>query len=156
MKQKSLHFLLTYFNKAYVYTWLSIWPLIQLTRNVLWRIYSVQKLNFETRSRDYATVNEAVFSLCRAELCVPCRAAPRLLLSDNCKHLDRATVRRGHVTSAFHSDVTHPQRVTPATVQNAAFFRVSDREFMGETKFVFIKFSVGNNRGRFVVEDLYV
>jgi hypothetical protein len=38
------------------------------------------------------------------------------------------------MTSAFRSDVTHPQRVTSATVQNAEFFRVSDREFIGGTE----------------------
>jgi hypothetical protein len=68
--------------------------------------------NLETCSRCYATVNEAVFSPCRAELCrvVPSRASPRpasqrrasprLLLSDSYKHLDDARVRMGHITSA--------------------------------------------------------
>jgi hypothetical protein len=56
----------------------------------------------ETLSRDYATVGEAVLSLCQAELCraVPCLASSRLSLSDKCKRLDRATVRMGHMTSA--------------------------------------------------------
>jgi hypothetical protein len=56
--------------------------------------------NFETRSRDYATVDKAVFSSCRAE---PCRVAPRTLLrsaevnmfpllGDKCKRLDCARV----------------------------------------------------------------
>jgi hypothetical protein len=44
--------------------------------------------NIETRSRDYATVDEAVFS--------PCRAAPH----DSCKRLDGATVGRDHVTAS--------------------------------------------------------
>jgi hypothetical protein len=43
--------------------------------------------------------------------------------------------------------------MTSATVQNAAFFRVSDPGFIGETEFVFIEFSVGGSRGRFVVEE---
>jgi hypothetical protein len=66
---------------------------------------------FETRSRDYATVDEAVFSTFRAELVVPCGAvlteprlaSPRLAslsLSDKCKRLDRAKIGTGHVTSA--------------------------------------------------------
>jgi hypothetical protein len=65
--------------------------------------------NFETSSRDYATVDVALFSPCWAELCraVPSRASPRLLLSDNCKRLDRATVRRGHVTSAGSAVTSH-------------------------------------------------
>jgi hypothetical protein len=79
--------------------------------------------NFETRYRNYTTVDEAVFS--------PCRAAPRLLLGGNCKRLDRATVRRGHVTSAFRSDVTHPQRVT---LYRTLFLRVPDCGFIGETE----------------------
>jgi hypothetical protein len=41
--------------------------------------------NIETRSRDYATVDEAVFSPCRAEL-------------HSYKHLDTARVGKGHVT----------------------------------------------------------
>jgi hypothetical protein len=52
----------------------------------------------------------------------PCLTTPRLLLSDNCKRLDRATVR-SHVT-AFRSDVTLPQRVMSATAENAQFFHM--------------------------------
>jgi hypothetical protein len=37
------------------------------------------------------------------------------------------------VTSTFRS-IIHPQRVTSARVQNAAFFRVSDQGFIGETE----------------------
>jgi hypothetical protein len=59
--------------------------------------------NFETRFRDYATVDEVVFS--------PRLASSRLLLSGNSKRLDRATVRRGHVTSSG-SAVTSQYRVT--------------------------------------------
>jgi hypothetical protein len=84
---------------------------------------------------------------------VPSRASPHFLLSDNCKLLDCATVRMGHVTSAFRSDVTLPQRVTSSTVQNAAFFRVSDRGFIRRLKFVFSEFSVGDSRGRLVDEE---
>jgi hypothetical protein len=76
------------------------------------------------------------------------------LLGDRCKRLDCARVGRGHVNSAFRSDVTHPQRVTSATVQNAAFFRVSDRGFMGENEVHLQLVLGGNSRGRLVVEDL--
>jgi hypothetical protein len=38
------------------------------------------------------------------------------------------------VTSAFRSDVTHPQHVMSATVQNTVFLRVSDQGFIGETE----------------------
>jgi hypothetical protein len=34
---------------------------------ILWRIYPCKNCNIETLSRDYATVDEAVFSLCRAK-----------------------------------------------------------------------------------------
>jgi hypothetical protein len=36
--------------------------------------------------------------------------------------------------TVFCSDVTQPQRVTSATVQNAEFFHVSDPGFIGETE----------------------
>jgi Fe2+ or Zn2+ uptake regulation protein len=60
--------------------------------------------NIETRSRDYATVDEAVFSSCRAEICrvVPSRASPRpamLVTRRHCKRLNDARVGKGHVTS---------------------------------------------------------
>jgi hypothetical protein len=43
-------------------------------------IYTMQELNIETRSRDYVTVDEVVFSPFRAKLCrvVPSRAPPHL------------------------------------------------------------------------------
>jgi hypothetical protein len=87
--------------------------------------------NFETRSRDYATVNEAVFSPVRAypRRAAPRRASPCLLLTDNCKRLDRAAARRGHVTSAVSA-------VTSRNSRRAVFFRVSDRGFTGETELV--------------------
>jgi hypothetical protein len=66
--------------------------------------------NLETRSRDYATVDEAVFSPCRAKFCsvVQSRASPHhashpnpsLVAKLHCKRLDDARVGRGHVTSA--------------------------------------------------------
>jgi hypothetical protein len=63
--------------------------------------------NLETRSRNYATLDEAVFSPCRAELCrvvpsrdPPRRATPRMWLSDSCKHLDDARVGMGNVTAS--------------------------------------------------------
>jgi hypothetical protein len=56
--------------------------------------------NIETRSQDYATVDEAVFSPCRAE---PRSdesriASPRLLPGNSYKHLDDARVGNGHAT----------------------------------------------------------
>jgi hypothetical protein len=53
--------------------------------------------NIETRSRDYATVDEAVFSPSRAELSVTSRASrriasPRLLPGNSYKRLDDAKV----------------------------------------------------------------
>jgi hypothetical protein len=47
-------------------------------------IYAMQEFNLESRSRDYATIDEAVFSPCRADLCrvVSCRASPRSFLGD--------------------------------------------------------------------------
>jgi hypothetical protein len=69
----------------------------------------------ETRSQDYATVDEAVFSQCRAELCraVTSRASPRivsprLLPGNSYKHLDDARVGRGHVIALRVSKVTQP------------------------------------------------
>jgi hypothetical protein len=65
--------------------------------------------NLETRSRDYATVDEVVFSPC---LVVPLPApphisSPHLLLSDSFKHLDDARVGVGHMTvSAVTSRVS--------------------------------------------------
>jgi hypothetical protein len=41
----------------------------------------------------------------------------------------------------FRSDITHPQRMTLATVQNAAFFHMSDPGFVGETE---VHFSVSS------------
>jgi hypothetical protein len=79
--------------------------------------------NFEIRSREYATVDEAVFSPCRAEFC-PCvaeshLASPRLLPGNSCKHLDDARMGTGHVT---------------ASAVGKSFFRVSDQGFIGETE----------------------
>jgi hypothetical protein len=66
----------------------------------------------------------------------------------------------GHVTSAFRSNVTHPQRVTShnsAETDHVTWsFRVSDSGFIGETKFVFRQFSVGDYRGTFVVEEALI
>jgi hypothetical protein len=41
--------------------------------------------------------------------------------------------------TTFRSDITHPQSVTSATVQNTVFFHVSDPGFIGETKVRFQK-----------------
>jgi hypothetical protein len=79
---------------------------------VLWRIYAMEEL-YETRSRDYATVDKAVFSPCRAE---PSRdesriASPRLLPGNSYKYLDDARVGKGHVTA---SAVTQQLKRFPA------------------------------------------
>jgi hypothetical protein len=62
--------------------------------------------NIETRSRDYAAVDEAVFSPCRAEpscdelhIASP-RLASHLLSGNSYEHLDDARVARGHVTAS--------------------------------------------------------
>jgi hypothetical protein len=49
-----------------------------VTVYILWRIYACKNCNNETRSRDYAVVEEAVYSPCRAEDSrpVPSRAEP--------------------------------------------------------------------------------
>jgi hypothetical protein len=86
---------------------------IYICNNIYCGVFTpCRNCNIETRSRDYATVGEVVFSPCRAKRCriVPSRASPhpatsriaspRLLLSDSCKHLDDAKVGRDHVTSA--------------------------------------------------------
>jgi hypothetical protein len=63
--------------------------------------------NTEARSRDYATVDEAVFSPCLAEpsrvtyrVESPRLASPRLLPGNSYKHLDDARVGKGHVTAS--------------------------------------------------------
>jgi hypothetical protein len=56
--------------------------------------------NLETRSRDYATVEEALFYACWVELCrvVPNRAS--LVARQQYKHLDDAKLGRGYVTAS--------------------------------------------------------
>jgi hypothetical protein len=58
--------------------------------------------NIDTRSRDYATVNDAVFSPCQAEPSRSSRhiASPRLLPGNSYEHLDDARARKGHVTAS--------------------------------------------------------
>jgi hypothetical protein len=72
--------------------------------------------NIETRSRDYATVDEAAFSPCqaepsRAELWTSRIASPRLLPGNSYKHFDDAGVGKGHVTA---SAVTQQLKRFPA------------------------------------------
>jgi hypothetical protein len=62
--------------------------------------------NIETRSRDYATVEEAVFSPCRAEQSravneslIASNRLASLLPGNSYKHLDDARVGKGHVTA---------------------------------------------------------
>jgi hypothetical protein len=67
--------------------------------------------NIETRSRDYATVDEAVFSPCRAE-------------SRSYKHLDNARVGKGHVTASV---VTQQLKRFPACQIKVRSWRRADR-----------------------------
>jgi hypothetical protein len=92
--------------------------------------------NIKTRSHDYATVDEAVFSPCREEpssdvtwrvanlLASSSIASPRLLPGNSYKHLDDARVGRGHVTA---SAVT--SHVSTVTQQLKRFLRVRARVY---------------------------
>jgi hypothetical protein len=84
-----------------------------LFHNILWRICAMQDLNIETRSHDYATVDEAVFSPSRAVTSRASRriASPCLLPGNSYKHLDDARVGKGHVNA---SAVTHQLKRFPA------------------------------------------
>jgi hypothetical protein len=82
--------------------------------------------NIETRSHDYATIDEAVFSPCCAETFRSSRriASPRLLPGNSYKHLDDARVGKGHVTaSAVTSSVSSDETIK-------AFSRMSDSGFI--------------------------
>jgi hypothetical protein len=80
---------------------------------LLWRIYAMQNCNIETRSRDYATVDEEVISPCRAEFWRVAHlvVSPCLLPGNRYKHLDDARVGKGHVTA---SAVTQQSKRFPA------------------------------------------
>jgi hypothetical protein len=86
--------------------------------------------NIETRSHDYATVDETVFSPCGAE---PSRdesrtTSPRLLPGNSYKHLDDARMGKGHLTAtAVTSHVS-----SDATIE--AVSHMSDQGFIGETE----------------------
>jgi hypothetical protein len=99
--------------------------------------------NIETRSRDYATVDEVVFSPCRAEQCQaepsrgePSRTklwtshssrrivSPPLLPGNSYKHLDEARVGNGHMTAS-----AVPSRVSSDAIK--AFSHLSDAGFIG-------------------------
>jgi hypothetical protein len=116
--------------------------------------------NLETRSRDYVTIDEAVFSPCQAELCrvVTSRASARC----------QATAINTWKMQEW-GWVTRPPRVPkwrhvfPQWCNNrrALFSRVSDQRFIGETEarlqVVLEEFSVADTCGRFMVgEDLIV
>jgi hypothetical protein len=86
--------------------------------------------NIETRSHDYETVDEAVFSpwralTSRASLRI---ASARLLLGNSYKYLDEARVRKGHVTALAVTSRASTGR------NNWSVSRVSDQEFIGETE----------------------
>jgi hypothetical protein len=116
--------------------------------------------NLITCSCNYATVDETVFSLYRAELRrvvpppTPRIASSRSLPGNSYKHLGDARVGMGHMTeSAVMSRVSivlHNRSTFGRSVS-----RVSDQGFIGETEVRLQWLSVGDNRGRFVVgEDL--
>jgi hypothetical protein len=74
-----------------------LWP----TPHTYCGVFTPRKTcNIETQSRDYALVDEAVFSPCRAEDSrpEPNRAEP-LLPGNSYKHFDNARVRKNHVTA---------------------------------------------------------
>jgi hypothetical protein len=79
--------------------------------------------------RDYATVDETVFSPSRAKLCrtVTSRASPRLVCC-RYKHLDDARVGRGHVTLQQWRHAFQQWR------NNWSVSRASDQGFIGETE----------------------
>jgi hypothetical protein len=99
--------------------------------------------NIETLSRDYATVDEAVFSPCRAEQCraEPSRAVNKLLITshrlasllpgNSYKYFYDARVGKGHVTaSAVTSRVN-----SDATIK--AFSRMSDPRVFRSSQYQF-------------------
>jgi hypothetical protein len=100
--------------------------------------------NIETRSRDYATVDEAVFPPWWAE---PSRdeptriSSPRLLPGNSYKHLDNAIVGKGHVTA---SAVTQQLKCFPACLIKGL------QEFAGV---VIGEFSGADSRGRFGIGE---
>jgi hypothetical protein len=132
--------------------------------NILWRICRIKELlshgNIEIRSRDYATVDEAVFSPCLVE--PSCRAvtsraspriaSPRLLPGNSYKHLDDARVGRGHVTA---SAMTHVFQQWPKNWRTVgrSVFRLSDQGFIGETEARLQGDLGGDSSGRFAVEQ---
>jgi hypothetical protein len=87
--------------------------------------------NIETRSRDYATVDEAVFSPCRAE-------------SRSYKDLDNARVGKGNLTA---SAVTQQLKRFPH-VRSRIY--TSSQEELSVSSY---EFSIGDNRGWFVVKE---
>jgi hypothetical protein len=138
---------------------------VSAQQRVCTRQYIVAYLR-HTRSRDYATVDEAVFSPCRAEpsSVVPWRVARRVTATclsfpcNNHKHFYDARVWRGHVTA---SAVT--SRVSTVTQQLKSFPRVRSRvyrrdwsSFTRSSRIVLCEFSVGRSRVRFVVEEDFV
>jgi hypothetical protein len=87
--------------------------------------------NIETGSRDYATVDEVVFSPCRAEVCraFTSRASPRIAIP-------RSLL--GDTLNAWMTQgwgmVTWPPRVPQwRNSRRALFCRVSDRGLIGES-----------------------
>jgi hypothetical protein len=89
--------------------------------------HASKNCNIETRSRDYATVDEAIFSVpSRAVTSRASRriASLRLLPGNSYKHLDDARVGKGHVTA---SEVT--SRVSIVTQQLKRFPRARSRVY---------------------------
>jgi hypothetical protein len=78
--------------------------------------------NIETRSYDYATVDEAVFSPCWGELWrIP---SPCLLPGNSYKHFDNTRVGKGHMTVSAATS-----RVSTVTQQLKRFPRVRSRVY---------------------------
>jgi hypothetical protein len=94
--------------------------------------------NIETRSRDYATVDEAVFSPCRAELCRAVTSRPPRLATPRLARC-QATALNTWMTQEW-GWVTWPrQQWRHAFPQwrnsrRALFSRMSDQGFIGETE----------------------
>jgi hypothetical protein len=91
--------------------------------------------NIETRSHDYATVDEAVFSPSRA---LPCRdesriASPRLLPGNRYKILDDARVGKGTWPRQQWRHMFNSDAIIEAQLE-VAFSRMSDQGFIGETE----------------------
>jgi hypothetical protein len=129
----------------------------QFARNIISTLYTYcgvftpcKNYNIETRSHDYATVDEAVFSPCRAELwrVEHCLASRPLLPGNSYKHLDDARVGKGHMTASAVMS-----RVSTVMQQSKCFPRVRSRVYRRDWSSFTSQFSVADSCRRFVVGD---